>query len=549
MNILPLDAVFIPMNPKPTFRLCLRLLPVFLFPLLSGAAQASIEQVRLYPGEGEIIRHVRIDGTGPSGSVTIDGLPGELNPDGLRARIVEGTGFRLGSLRFERLERHEIPESPERLEAEAGLRRIVHELEDLTVDLEGAREKAKLHEELREALLEGFEESPSPDSLAALVLKSHEETRAARMELRKLERQLEADIKELESARTAAQKRVQELLQAERSRNGRVVMDLVGSPDGAAVIELRTPLRGVGWRPVYRVNARPAEGLWELDYQAKLHNRTGELWDAVPVVLLTGRPGWRLEAPDLPPVYLQKPRPVALEQRREKAMPMLEAMAADANARPAPPEAVASERLTTQFELTLPAPVSLPAFEDGKVVDLVRESMEATYWSAITPLLDEAAYLHGEAEMTLDWPLLAGPATLLVDGAISGQRQLPFTSPGEPLELGFGENAALAVEHKALDRMDRDAGFFDKVRKYKRHYEATVMNRMPVAHTVRVSGRFPVSRDEAIEVERIEPDGLEVDPETGVFEWERELAPGAEATFTTRFEVTAPRDWNLPEVF
>ncbi len=233
----------------------------------------------------------------------------------------------------------------------------------------------------------------------------------------------------------------------------------------------------------------------------------------------------------------------ATRQAKGQVMEMAPmAMMADAAA----PEV---ERLTTQFTLQLPVPASLAGFEDGKLVDLEQRELPATFWSAITPALQEAAYLHGEATIDLQWPILPGPATLLVDGAVAGKTHLGLINPGDELELGFGENPAIIVEYKVLDVMDRDTGVFDKVRRYKRHYQTEVRNLMPVAHTVRVNSRFPISRDEEIEVERIEPTGVDVDPETGRFFRERTLAPEAESVFSTQFEVTAPRDWEIAQPF
>jgi len=287
-------------------------------------------------------------------------------------------------------------------------------------------------------------------------------------------------------------------------------------------------------------------GQWQLAYQARLRNQTGEAWEDVKLTLLTGRPSWRMQAPELPPVYLEKPRPPAQFDGVPRAM-MMEAKADMAGAPAAP--AVEAERLTTQFVLSVPGTVRLAAFADGQVVDLAERAVPARFWSATTPAIDATAYLHGEATLELDWPLLPGPASLLVDGAVTGRFTLPFVNPGDTLELGFGENPAIQVEFKVLGVQARDTGLIDRVRRHARHYEATVRNLMPVAHPVRVNSRFPISRDGQIEVRRLAPADQEVDVESGRFAWERELAAGAEAAFTTRFEVVAPRDWELPQNF
>lgn len=513
--------------------------------LQAASVTAPVEEIRLYRSGGEAVRLVSIDNLSPGESIEVHNLPGNTEPEGFRASVREGTGIRLGSLRFERLNPAELPRSPEREAKEAELQGIQRSLEDLRGRISAAEARVQVFADVREALIQGIEESPETDS-AERIWETFEGEQAARQAKVELEREVSGQIDQLEEDRQRVERELQEIRRTEQALNGMLTIEVLGTSTEPVVIELTSRFQGAGWEPVYRIDAVPQAEIWQLDYQARIHNRTGEEWKQVNLTLLTGRPGWRMEAPELPPVYLQKPRPVEAYATRQAKGAVMEmapmAMMADAAA----PEV---ERLTTQFTLQLPVPASLAGFEDGKLVDLEKRELPATFWSAITPALQETAYLHGEATVDLEWPILPGPATLLVDGAVAGKTQLGLINPGDELELGFGENPAIIVEYKVLDVMDRNAGVFDKVRRYKRHYQAEVRNLMPVAHTVRVNSRFPISRDEEIEVERIEPTGVDVDPETGRFFRERTLAPEAEAIFSTQFEVTAPRDWEIPQSF
>jgi uncharacterized protein (TIGR02231 family) len=507
--------------------------------------RSVIEEIRLYREGGEALRKVVLEGFDAAGPIIVEGLPGNTDPNDLRVRVAEGAGLRLGAIRFERMEGHELQRGPELVAAEAERDRLVQALEDLNGRIESADRRTRLFADLREAYLKGIEESPEAE-LSEKVLGAFEQEQAALREKRDLERELKGSIEDLERQKAGAEKRLRDLRRQAGALNGRLVIEAAGTAPGPVVLEIRTRFGDAGWEPHYRFNAEPAAGAMELDYQARLRNQTGETWEAARITLLTGRPGWRTEAPELPPVYLHKPQPPAPAMARGKEVAM---MAIQDSPAAAPLAEAQAERLTTQFELTLPAPVTVDGFEPGKTVELAVRRLEAAFWSTVTPAIAEQAFLHGEARIELDWPLLPGPAVLLVDGAVSGRRHIGFINPGEPLELGFGENPAIEVTRKVLEVMDRDSGLLSKARNYQRHYEVVAHNRMPVAHTLRVRSRFPVSRDQQIEVKRLEPADAEVDPETGRFEWERRLAPGGEAVFTTRFEVVAPRDWELPGNF
>lgn len=510
------------------------------------ATEATLESVRLYRSGGESVRVIRLEAAPEGGRLVIGRLPGSTEPEGLRANLRVGVGLRLGSIRFERLSPEVLPKTARREVKEEERRGLVRQMEDLEGELGAISRRGKVFGSLREAFLKGMEEDPSAVA-AEQVWEAFAGEEAALAERRARERELSGRLEDLKLAIQGVDRELQDIIQEESALNGEVTLELLGQSDGPVVVELVSRFNGAGWSPVYRVEALPAAGRWKLDYQASLYNRTGEGWDSVPVTLLTGRPGWRMEAAELPPVFLQKQEPVQLyASRQAKADFAAAPLAMSMEAAPPAPEV---ERLTTQFTLSLPAPVSLAPVEEGKVVNLRRTAMEAQFWSETAPSVEEKAYLHGESTVDLEWPILPGPATLLVDGAVSGRTQLPLVNPGDILELGFGENPAILVDFKVLDELARNTGVFDKVRRYQRHYEAEIRNLMPVAHPVHVKSRFPLSRDAQIEVKRLEPTGVQVDEETGRFQWETALPAGDEAVFTTRFEVSAPRDWDLSSDF
>jgi len=527
------------------------LFPVlWLCPALLSAAtlDSRLEEVRLYPSGGELVRLIELGTPIEETMLTVDRLPGSIQQQGLRAEVITGGGVRLGGLRFRHLALHELPASPELMKKEAALTSLDQKLADLADSINLEAERAELFADLQEALLKGIEENPDPEA-SDRVWEAFAGQRQALAAKRDREREVADEIEQLKDEKTALQEEIRQLRRSHEALNGRLELELLEAGEGPVVIRLTAPVNRVGWSPAYRINALPAEGEWDFSYQANLHNETGERWDAVPVSLLTGRPGWQLSAPELPPVYLAK------EERmtRQKAYSLAMAMEVDSRAAmDAAPEAAyepEAERLTTQFSLKLPQPVSMDGFERARTVDLAHASLEASFWSETAPSLSETAFLHSETLLDLEWPILPGPATLLVDGAVSGNSRLPSAQIGEELELGFGENPSILVDFKVLGLEDRDSGVFDKVRRYARTYQTEITNLMPVAHTVKVKSRFPLSRDAEIEVKRIAPESVEVDEETGRFFWEASLAPQQSRLFDTRFEVVAPRDWALSGSF
>lgn len=516
--------------------------------LIGEVIEHRLAALELYREGGEATRVVQRESAPPPGMWILEGLPGNLSAEGIRVRVVEPAGLRLGGFQFDRLppaERDPDPRLEKLLEDRRGLE---EERTDLTSRIEALSRRIALHQSIQENLIKALEETESGET-PVQIWQNWEAEQEVRDQMTRLERELQPRIEDLNRKIEQVNRRIREAERRYQALNGQLILQILESGQGPVQLEVVLPMRDCGWMPRYRVDARPAESRWDLDFQAEISNQTGEDWEGVDLSLLTGRPHWRLEAPDLPPVYLAKPSPQKPELASAPRLRAESMALASADLAEPPAPAFTSERLTTRFRLEVDEPVSIEAYQPGKVIELSRIHMDAAFWSAATPALEETAYLHGEARLEAPWPLLPGPAILLVDGTVTGRSSLPYRAPGDTLELGFGPNPAIIIEHAVREVKDRDSGLFDKVRKYQRHYHSTARNLMEVPHTVHLQSRFPLSRDEAISIERIEPENPEVDPETGRFRWEATLAPGETRSFDTRFEVTAPRDWALLEGF
>ena len=532
------------MNMKPLSLLLLSSMLPFSVALAEAPLTAPLAAVELYPSGGEAVREVEVGPLAVGEELVLNRLPNNLSANRVRVEALGEGGPRLGGVRFERLDASERGEDPRVAAARERVEELEAEQAELLQPLEDLEAEIGFLEELREALLQGTEEGSAAD-LSETARGVFADQREAEKELLEEERELRPERRELERQLARAESELKEAQRVAESLSGRLFVRFLDPIEEPVTLRLRHPLQQVGWQPAYRLEAAPQADSLRLTAQAKLRNQTGEAWERVKVTLLTGQPGWRTEAPEPPPVYLAKPReqqvqPAARGKVTADAVFELSAFAVEQG------EPVEAERLSTRFRLTLSEPVSTEAFAREITVQMADWTFATQFWSAVTPMLEETAYLHGEAELTdLPWALLRGPATLSVDGALTGETQLGPLQPGETLSLGFGENPAIEVERRVLDRTAGDKGMFEKDRLYRRHFATELTNRMEVPHEVRVHERFPISRDDEIEVRRQQPENGEVDEETGRFERAVSLPPGESTILATRYEVRAPRDWRL----
>lgn len=500
-----------------------------------------IEKVDLYPSGVKVHRAIEISPDEEEERirrVVIGGLPNDISRVQLQLDIEED--YDMGNLQFRTVEEFELAETPDVIRWKAELDRLKQR--KATIENERADWDLRLgqQEALKQALLDGLGESPLPEMRAALT-DIFESERKLRKEYQLLEAEWKTRLEALDSEFERAEKSLQRAQAHMRELSGELSFTLTLGYSGTVDLNLQYSLRDAGWQPVYHVNADLENSSVEFEYLAEIQNETGEPWENAILHLHTSQPSGRGDVPEIKPIYLRKPR--------GKSDDMEELSPFDVKAL-APQETAglsAFSRGATTFSVELPRPVNIPERTASNYVRIVREVVEAEFWSESAPLVAPEAFLQAKLVNPFEYPILTGSTQVFVEGLPTGEGQLDETLPGQSLTLGFGLNPNVGVKRKNLDVSAADTGLFEKLRVYQRHYRTIVENHMPKAHKVVLMDRLPVSRDEEIKVTLESPKNAEVDPETGTFRVMRVLEPGQTMEWDTRFKVEAPREWDLPE--
>jgi uncharacterized protein (TIGR02231 family) len=132
------------------------------------------------------------------------------------------------------------------------------------------------------------------------------------------------------------------------------------------------------------------------------------------------------------------------------------------------------------------------------------------------------------------------------DGSYVGLTQLKLTAPGEEVELSFGADDKVKIDHRLLSDGESQEGIISTDRRIERQYRTKVANRHERAIEITLMDQMPVSQDERIEVEllRSTTKPTETDPEDrkGVLAWRYLYQPGEEREIQFGYAVTAPED-------
>lgn len=513
----------------------------------------SVEKVELYPSGGKIFRSIELEAGEGNGvrEVTVQGLPGEMSADQIQVKPPEGERLKVANVQFRRLPEHEFSKTSRVLRWERELERI----DQTTTKISNARSiwdlKLEQKASLKKALLKGLEESPT-EEIQSMLTPVFESERELRQEFQELSRDWEGQIKELEEERKRAEKALQEARQQMRGLSGELKFALLGTFTDSLKIELRYFVSDTSWRPVYRLRADPDNEQVAIEYLADIRNQTWESWDQAALHLHTSNPRSRGDVPEIPPVYLRKPREEGANIVQMAPPEMARAAKSDGvfeleefNVESQPE----FSRGATAFSVKLPHPVQIPERTGSHQVTIAQEVMEGDFWSETAPVVATEAFLQAKVENPFEFPILPGRSEVFVNELRTGEGRLEQVNPDEGITLGLGHNPNIVVERKDLDVSAGDEGLFEKSRVYDRHYRTIVKNQMPGAHKVVIKDRIPVSRDDKIEIEQELPAHADSDEETGVFKVTQTLEAGETAEIDTRFKVKAPRDWQLPEQF
>lgn len=187
---------------------------------------------------------------------------------------------------------------------------------------------------------------------------------------------------------------------------------------------------------------------------------------------------------------------------------------------------------------------------DGRPIDVIvnQQSREAELFARIRPALSENAYII--ARMT-EWESLnLQKANMLfyVDGAYLGTRFVDPSFTTDTLSLALGVDPEISFRRERINAMTSTSTLARST--FERfQYEIVVRNTRPDAIEVVVEDQRPISNHEEVGVRDFSAEGAEMDSDTGIITWRRQLPPNEEWKMKFEFTVTYPTSQpgvNLP---
>lgn len=333
-----------------------------------------------------------------------------------------------------------------------------------------------------------------------------------------------------------------------------VVVTVEAKAAGRATLKLVYLASGAGWSPEYDLRLDKIGEPLTLDVRAQVVNNTGVAWNSIPLTLTTASANVSAQAPVLTPNYL---RELIISYRADRRMykrAPAPAMSSDAamGVSASKAEAEVLEDVGSAAELStasqgalaldydIAAKYDIPADGQPRQVSVARHSLPAEVIHFAVPKLDGDAFLLARVRGFDGLGLLAGPASVYLEGAFVARTQFDPDQTEDTLRVGLGRDARVQIKRQAIRELASRKVFGGAV-KVQRGYSIELRNARADVVTLVLEDQVPVTQDERIKVRLLERDGAEFDPGTGKLTWRLSLKPGERRTLRFSYEVEHPR--------
>ena len=524
---------------------------------------AKVHTVTVYGDRAEVVRHLTATIEAGDHTLTFENLPGATDLSSVR---VDGKGaFTLIDIRGERIQTKEVADERV-LKLTKELEALRAQLNDLTLaDNRITQRKSALEKVLGRLTSVGKESANAemdPSKWAA-YLQYHVDT------LAKLDQEILANGVSRNSLTLDVDRVQRELneLNAQRFKFRNVArVRIEAKQAGPIELDLAYVVRGPSWNPLYDIRADTKLKTVQVNYHAEVRQSTGENWKGVALKLSTAQPNLGGREPQMSPWFIHRfvPQPVTVTggvmlesapkpERADRGSANRDKVSTLAASAPAALTAVSMDfsyaRVNTggtAATFAIPRAYDVPSDNKPAKVAIASESFPSEFRHTCVPKLSPHVYLKTKAINKSDFPFIAGPTAVFLDGAFVANASLDLVAPGQEFWTYLGADQSVKVDLKDLGKVEELSGIFGK--KTARTVVSKVFkvtNGKATDIQLSIRDQVPSSNHEEIKVVYEEPkyekdtDGFKVDQSKFV-EWNLTLKPSTKQDVPFRFAIERP---------
>lgn len=373
------------------------------------------------------------------------------------------------------------------------------------------------------------------------------------------------ELKKLEKRLNVLNNQMSQFNQANLKTEKQVELKIFAKEKAEIEITLSYIVYNASWNPIYDLRQNSNSKKLGIAYNAIVKQSTGEKWENVELKLSTARPQLSGTAPTLSAWYVDifkyTPPPMPKKAKAKVSRKMDNMMGtrsiapggvveddvfAELEEAPMEIEEAKVETGATAVIFAIPGTSTiLDNYEDHKIgITSIELDTELAYNSI--PKLNPFAYLTSKCKNSSDYPLLAGKTNIFLDNSFVSHSNLKLVAPNEEFKTSLGIDEGIHIEHKLVNRFSKDEGLFSKKNKVVFEYKIVIKNNKKQESKIKVKDQIPVSQNQDIKVELLEPKIKENSDalkklEDGSIEWLLMIPAGEKLQLNLKFSIEYPR--------
>ena len=553
--------------------------------VLSG----KISEVTVYQGTALISRVVEIPATAAAlMEVVVSGLPSATDPNSVYADQAQGVEIR--SVAF----RTKTPDEAAQAQSEvAKLEQAIKALRKATAIARNEIALRRIRQDFLKRLGANFVAPSAEREMTHGVLQADELQKLTKLHFDEYEKASQEIMKlDLEIEENSAQLEVLESRRKTLADGPPVAFEAVvylqKTAAGPASLKLNYLVKDCGWDPSYNFRGDTAKGEVGMEFNAIVHQVSGEDWSAVKLALSTASPSVGAYNPQLSPLFVRVQTGAAQEQSQTAAQSKYsqalthrqEALARQfrgnsidemLRANFAANESAASMQLMELTErignlraleggkaeqgsvvYAIERPVSLQSRRDAQMVPVLAGRMKSKFYHVAAPVLTSSVFREASLGNNTGRDLLGGKVNVFLDGEFTGRTDIPTIASGQGFAISFGVDSQLRARRSLADRAEIVQG---GNRQFSFTYEIVVDNFKQAPVRLILRDRTPNTGD--IDTLRValgetshplsqDADYQRFDKPKGLLMWDVEIKPGAGPAATTlRYAYSVEYDKSL----